>query len=89
MILGRVTGTLWGARQAEALGGSKVLLVRPLSAAGEPESGEIVALDQLAAGPGDLVLVGIGSRVRDLTLGASVPTKAVVLAIVDDVAREP
>jgi microcompartment protein CcmK/EutM len=79
MILGRVTGAVWGARKSETLAGSKLLTVRA------DDGDEIVAVDQLAAGPGDRVLVSVGTRVRDLTVGAAVATKAVVVAIVDDV----
>ena len=88
MILGRVIGTVWGARRAEALAGNKLLRVQPLDAAGAASGGELVAVDQLTAGPGDTVLVAVGSRVRDLTVGATVPTKAVVVAIIDAVARD-
>ena len=49
--------------------------------------GELVAVDGMRAGEGDLVLVAHGSRVRDLTVGPEVATKDVVLAIVDGVDR--
>jgi microcompartment protein CcmK/EutM len=42
-----------------------------------------VALDRLGAGPGDRVLTAHGSRVRDLTLGETVPAKDLIIAIVD------
>lgn len=49
----------------------------------ELSSRTVVAVDRLGAGPGELVLVAHGSRCRDLTLGERVPTKEVVVAIVD------
>lgn len=49
----------------------------------ELSSQTVVAVDRLGAGPGELVLVAHGSRCRDLTLGEGVPTKEVVVAIVD------
>jgi microcompartment protein CcmK/EutM len=77
MRLGLVTGAVWGARHAAGLDGQKLLKV-------EMEGGAVVvAVDQLAAGPGDRVLVAHGSRVRDLTVGETVATKDVVIAIVD------
>jgi ethanolamine utilization protein EutN len=85
MLLGRVTGVVWGTRRAEGLAGSKLLRVQPLTS-GALGQIEVIAVDQLDAGPGDLVLVAIGSRVRDLTVGDTVPTKAVTVAIVDDFA---
>jgi microcompartment protein CcmK/EutM len=63
------------------------LLVRPLASAGDataPTSGLVVAVDGLGAGPGERVIVAHGSRVRDITLGAGVADKDVVVGIVDD-----
>ena len=102
MILGKVTGTLWGAKQAPALQGRKLVQVRPVrmdglepgvSLTADPPDAAlshdvVVAVDGLGADQGQLVLVGIGSRVRDLTVGQECPTKAVVVAIVDAAQRE-
>ncbi|MFH1807882.1 MAG: EutN/CcmL family microcompartment protein [Pseudomonadota bacterium] len=90
MLLGRVVGNVWGARQAPKLEGQRLLTVRPvrrdLAGCGLVERGDaVVALDRLGAGPGELVLVAHSSRARDLTVGDDLPTKAVVLAIVDAV----
>jgi ethanolamine utilization protein EutN len=43
----------------------------------------VVAVDVLGAGVGEYVIYGIGSRVRDLTVGERVTTKLVVLGILD------
>lgn len=80
MRLGTVIGPVWGARHAAGLDGQKLLRVQ-LDA-----GSEVVAVDALAAGPGDRVLVAHGSRVRDLTVGDGVPDKDIVIAIVDGVA---
>ena len=102
MILGMVTGTLWGARQAQQLQGRKLVQVRPLRLNAMPVDAPVrddpprealsdevvVAVDALNADEGQLVLVGIGSRVRDITVGSECPTKAVVVAIVDAAQRE-
>ena len=82
MLLGRVVGRLWAARQAESLGGRKLLLVRPETASGE-SARLVVVVDGLDAGPGDRVIVAHGSRVRDLTVGPEVADKDVVIGIVD------
>jgi ethanolamine utilization protein EutN len=80
MRLGTVIGPVWGARHAEGLHAHKLLRIALESGA------EIVAVDGLRAGPGDRVLVAHGSRVRDLTVGAEVADKDIVVAIVDQVA---
>lgn len=78
MRLMRVVGPIWGARHASGLDGVKLL-------EGVTRSGaRLQAVDQLGAGPGEWVLVAHGSRVRDLTVGAAVADKDVVVAIVDD-----
>jgi ethanolamine utilization protein EutN len=94
MFLGRVVGRLWATRQAAGLAGRKLLLVRPETAAGEQGNRLVVAVDGLSAGPGERVIVAHGSRVRDLTVGADVADKDVVVGIVDghdrvDSPREP
>jgi len=83
MVMGRVVGRLWASRQAAGLGGRKLLLVRPETAGGKETKRLIVAVDGLAAGPGDRVIVAHGSRVRDLTVGPEVADKDVIIAIVD------
>ena len=83
MLLGRVVGRLWAARQAAGLAGRKLLLVRPETASGGEAARLVVAVDGLDAGPGDRVIVAHGSRVRDLTVGADVADKDIVVAIVD------
>jgi microcompartment protein CcmK/EutM len=94
VLLARVVGNVWGARQAESLQGYRLLVAEPLSApVGALRAGaerprtlprkNLVVVDRLGAGPGELVLVAHGTRCRDLTLGASVATKEVTVAIVD------
>lgn len=88
MRLARVIGPVWGARHAAGLDGKKLLDVEILGRTGDVTQGtgaRAVAVDGLGAGPGELVLLAHGSRVRDLTLGETVPEKDVVLAIVDGV----
>jgi ethanolamine utilization protein EutN len=84
MLMGRVVGRLWAVQQAAGLDGRKLLLIRPETASGAATARLIVAVDGLDAGPGDRVIVAHGSRVRDLTVGAEVADKDVVLGIVDD-----
>jgi ethanolamine utilization protein EutN len=82
MVIGEVVGRLWASRQAGSLSGQKLLLVRPLGAKG-PGARVIVAVDALDAGPGDRVIVARGSRVRDVTVGAGVAAKDIIVGIVD------
>jgi microcompartment protein CcmK/EutM len=79
MLLGRVIGPVWGARHAAGLDGRKLLAIE--TADGTPTS--VCAVDGLGAGPGEWVLLAHGSRVRDLTVGAEVADKDIVVAILD------
>lgn len=83
MLLGRVVGRLWAARQASSLAGRKLLLVRPETATGAEAARLVVAVDGLDAGPGDRVIVAHGTRVRELTVGSEVADKDIIVAIVD------
>lgn len=98
MILAKVTGTVWGARQSRHLSGRRVVEVRPItlkglgpgSRLGNDPADEllgdpsILAVDPLGADTGQTVLLSIGSRVRDLVTDPLVPTKHCVIAIVDE-----
>jgi ethanolamine utilization protein EutN len=77
MVLGRVVGPVWGARHAAGLDGAKLLVVE------RPDQSRFVAIDRLGAGPGDRVLTAHGSRVRDLTVGETLPLKDIIVAIID------
>jgi ethanolamine utilization protein EutN len=86
VVLGTVVGAVWGARHAAGLDGAKLLLVEPVMGSDNVRPGggrAFVAVDRLGAGPGDRVLTAHGSRVRDLTVGETMPLKDVVVAIVD------
>jgi ethanolamine utilization protein EutN len=97
MRLGKVVGAVWGGKEASSLEVSKLLQVQvvkfrpgqgPLDVRADGpdvplQDGLVIALDRLGAGIGEYVLVAHGSRVRDLTVGPDLPTKDVVVAIVD------
>jgi microcompartment protein CcmK/EutM len=103
MFLGRVVGSVWGGKEAASLGVNKLALVRPVAfpahgpvvaveadGADQPLTPALkIALDQLGAGIGEYVLVGHGSRIRDLTVGPFLPTKDVLVAIVDSCHVDP
>ena len=102
MILAKVIGTVWGAKQCATLEGRRVISVRPVTlrqarkgqrfrsdiAQRHLEHSSLLAVDPLGADIGQLVLVSIGSRVRDLVIDPDVPTKHCVIAIVDEAVLE-
>jgi microcompartment protein CcmK/EutM len=85
MILGRVAGTVVATRKDERLEGFKLLVVQAVEPDGRPKDSYVVAVDTVAAGIGELVLVVSGSSARMTTGCADRPVDAAIAGIVDDV----
>jgi ethanolamine utilization protein EutN len=79
MLLCRVVGSTVATVKAPGLADYKLLNVRPERGEGV----ELVAVDAVGAGVGDLVLVATGSAVRELDGLRGVAADAAVVAIVD------
>ena len=75
MKIGKVIGSVWATRKAQCLMGQTFLVVRT-------EEDEIVAADQVGAGPGDRVLLVTGTMAGRFCMDA--PVDAAVVAIVDE-----
>ena len=74
MKLGTVTGSVWATRKADCLQGQTFLVVKS-------DGEEIVAADQVGAGPGDRVLLATGTVASRYCMDA--PVDAAGVAIVD------
>lgn len=74
MKIGKVVGSVWATRKADCLQGQTFLVVKS-------EGDEIVAADQVGAGPGDRVLLVTGTVASRFCMDA--PVDAAVVAIVD------
>lgn len=74
MKIARVTGSIWATRKAQSLAGQTFLVVR----SGDEE---LVAADQVGAGPGDRVLLVTGTVASRFCMEA--PVDAAVVAILD------
>lgn len=83
MIIGKVIGSVVSTRKNENLVGNKFLIVEPLpSMRGNGNS--FVAIDNVGAGIGEVVLIATGSAAR---IGCGVeqsPIDAAIVGIVDD-----
>lgn len=84
MILGRVTGHLWGARKVGQLTGRKLSLVR-LERAYRYAGDHVVCVDDVGAEIGQQVIVCLGAPARWRLGGENMPVDAAVAAIVDQV----
>ncbi|PHO07201.1 ethanolamine utilization protein EutN [Thermoanaerobacterium thermosaccharolyticum] len=79
MIIAKVVGTVISTRKNQNLIGNKFLIVEPVSEMNYDNKNRIVAIDNVGAGVGEIVLVAFGSSAR---IGCGVPDSPVDAAIV-------
>ncbi|MDX1546146.1 MAG: EutN/CcmL family microcompartment protein [Rhodothermales bacterium] len=85
MNLGRVIGSVWATRKYASLQSRRLLLVQPMTFAGEDTGSPIVSLDTVDAGPGDVVLYATSSEAA-IPFRPSVPltpTDATIVGIAE------
>ena len=85
MILAKVLGTVVSTRKDPALSGLKLLLAREVDAAFKPAGNQVVAVDAVGAGVGELVLIAAGSSARLTEVTKDRPVDHVICGIVDTV----
>ena len=91
MILAKVEGCLVATKKNDKITGQKLLFVRPLVADSASDSAlrggksTLVAVDELGAGEGEVVLIAQGSSARLGMQDKDSPIDAVVVGIVDTV----
>jgi ethanolamine utilization protein EutN len=85
MILARVVGTVVSTRKDPRLEGRKLLIVKPISPQGADESGYLVAVDTVAAGFRETVLIVTGGSARYAAECKDRPVDAVIVGIVDTI----
>ena len=89
MIIGKVVGEVWATIKDEKLEGVRFLIVQQVDPQYRPQSGFVVAVDSLNAGPGEVVLVAQGSSARQTKVTNARPVDAVIMGIVDRVETHP
>lgn len=83
MILAQVQGTVVSTRKDVGLLGLKLLLVREVDPQLQATGNQLVAVDAVGAGTGELVLVASGSSARLTEVSRDKPVDAVISGIVD------
>jgi microcompartment protein CcmK/EutM len=83
--VGKVIGTVVASRKDPKLEGLKLLLVQATDLAGSPKGAQLVAVDSVGAGMGEVVLYCSGSSARQTDLTQNRPVDAVIMAIVDEI----
>ena len=83
MLVGKVVGTIVSTRKNEKLVGSKFMVIEPIEKLGNPNK-KIVAIDNVGAGIGEVVLVATGSAARIGCDKQTAPVDAAIVGIVDN-----
>ena len=86
MIIARVTGNVVATQKSDDYLGTKILIVQPLTEEGATIGDEMLAVDSVAAGPGDQVLVVLEGWSASHTVGRKQATiDAAVIGIIDKI----
>lgn len=83
MLIGKVIGSIVSTRKNDNLVGNKFMVIEPLEGLGDPNN-KIVAIDNIGAGIGELVLVATGSAARIGCNMESSPIDAAIVGIIDN-----
>jgi ethanolamine utilization protein EutN len=90
MQIGRVIGTVVATQKQRKLEGAKLLLVQPLTLAGDPRGVPVLTIDSVGAGVGERVLMVIEGRAAgDALRRKAAPVDAAIIGIVDAVTLAP
>ena len=85
MNIGKVIGTVVASRKDPKLEGLKLLLVQQTDLTGSPKGGQVVAVDSVGAGLGEVVLYCSGSSARQTDVTQNRPVDTVIMAIIDEI----
>ena len=83
MLIGKVIGSIVSTRKNDNLVGNKFMVIEPVEGLGDPKN-KIVAIDNIGAGIGELVLVATGSAARIGCNMESSPIDAAIVGIIDN-----
>ena len=81
MLIGKIVGSVVSTRKNEKLVGSKFMVVETLAETGDAK--RVVAVDNIGAGIGEMVLVATGSAARIGCDQERAPIDAAIVGIID------
>ena len=89
MLIGRVVGQLVSTQKDHNFFGTKLMLVQPLDAGGQPRGNPVLAVDCVGAGVGEPVLLVVDGRAaQDAIRRKPAPVDAAIIGIVDAIDLE-
>ena len=83
MIVGKVVGSIVSTRKSDKLIGNKFMVVEPLDKM-KSATTQLVAIDNIGAGVGEIVMVAQGSAARIGCDLEQAPVDAAIVGIVDE-----
>ena len=83
MFIAKVVGNMWATRKEDSLIGRKLMIVEPSKLDGTSTGEQLVAVDTIDAGIGEMVLVAQGSSARKAVGQQDSPVDAAIVAIID------
>jgi len=83
MIICQVIGSVVSTAKTPAMEGFKLLLVSKMDISLKPTEDQLVAVDTVGAGPGELVLVTTGSSSRQTLTTEDKPVDSLITGIID------
>jgi len=85
MLIARVIGNVWSTKKKDEIAALRLLFVQPLGKEMAPAGNVLVAVDEVGAGFGELVIVTQGAPAMHAFVREDpVPVDAVVVGIVDN-----
>jgi microcompartment protein CcmK/EutM len=85
MQLGRVIGRVWATRKDPNLHGQRMLIVQPVTPELLPTGKQLICLDAVGTGAGELIYWSRGKEASFPFLPQEVPTEATIVGVVDKI----
>ena len=86
MKIGRVAGTVVATICSPVFEGRRLLFIDLLDPTGKPTGSDLIAVDAVGAGAGEVVLIlDEGNGARQVLQAPEAPVRAVVVGIVDEI----
>jgi len=86
MLICRVMGSVVSTHKNSHFKGKKILIIQPLDLDLKPKGSDLLGIDTVGAGPGDLVLVNKeGSGARLVLNDEKIPLQALIVGVIDGV----
>ncbi|MFH0991396.1 MAG: EutN/CcmL family microcompartment protein [bacterium] len=85
MKLGRVTGKVWATKKDPRLQSTTLYLIQPIDEDQKPLGGELVAVDTVGSGEGDIIYWVSGAEATFAFNDRQIPSDVTIVGIVDSI----